>query len=72
MPRSVAGDDEKKAKRACGAAAINACLKSKRSRLIIAKTKDRKVGELSVVRKKRRICQRYLSFARASTAVEGL
>ena len=49
MPRAVAGDDEKKAKRACGAAAINACLKSKRSRLIIALTKDRKVGEFDVL-----------------------
>ena len=27
MPRAVAGDDEKKAMRACGAAAIRACLK---------------------------------------------
>ena len=49
MPRAVAGNDEKKAKRACGAAAINACLKSKRSRLIIAKTKDRKHGEFHVL-----------------------
>ena len=44
MPRAVAGDDEKEAMRACGAAAIRDCLKRKDSRLIIAKTKDRKVG----------------------------
>ena len=49
MPRAVAGDDEKKAMRACGAAAIRACLKRKSSRLIIAKTKDRKVGEFHVL-----------------------
>ena len=51
MPRAVAGDDEKKAMRACGAAAIRACLKRKSSRLIIAKTKDRKVGELQKTEK---------------------
>ena len=45
----MAGDDEKKAMRACGAAAIRACLKRKSSRLIIAKTKDRKVGEFHVL-----------------------
>ena len=49
MPRTVAGDDEKKAMRACGAAAIRDCLKRKSSRLIIAKTKDRKVGEFDVL-----------------------
>ena len=49
MPRAVAGEDEKKAMRACGAAAIRACLKRKSSRLIIAKTKDRKVGEFEVL-----------------------
>ena len=49
MPRAVAGEDEKKAMRACGAAAIRACLKRKSSRLIIAKTKDRKVGEFHVL-----------------------
>ena len=49
MPRAVAGDDEKEAMRACGAAAIRDCLKRKDSRLIIAKTKDRKVGEFEVL-----------------------
>ena len=49
MPRAVAGDDEKEAMRACGAAAIRDCLKRKDSRLIIAKTEDRKVGEFEVL-----------------------
>ena len=49
MPRAVAGDDEKEAMRACGAAAIRDCLKRKDSRLIIAKTKDRKIGDFKVL-----------------------
>ena len=49
MPRAVAGDDEKEAMKACLAAAIRDCLKRKDSRLIIAKTKDRKVGEFEVL-----------------------
>jgi hypothetical protein len=49
MPRAVAGKDEKEAMRACGAAAIRDCLKKKSSRLIIAKTKDRKHGEFHVL-----------------------
>ena len=49
MPRDVAGDDEKKAMRGCGAAAIRDCLKRPGSRLIIAKTKDRKIGDFEVL-----------------------
>ena len=49
MPRPVAGDDEKEAMKACLAAAIRDCLKRKDSRLIIAKTEDRKVGEFEVL-----------------------
>ena len=49
MPRPVAGDEEKEAMRACGAARISDCLKRPGSRLIIAKTKDRKVGEFHVL-----------------------
>ena len=49
MPKDVAGDEEKEAMRACGAARISDCLKRKDSRLIIAKTKDRKVGEFHVL-----------------------
>ena len=49
MPRDVAEDDEKKAMRGCAAARIRDCLKRPGSRLIIAKTKDRKVGEFHVL-----------------------
>ena len=49
MPRDVAGDDEKKAMRGCAAAAIRDCLKRPGSRLIIAKTKDRKIGDFEVL-----------------------
>ena len=49
MPRAAAGDDEREAMRACGAARIRDCLKRPGSRLIIAKTKDRKVGEFDVL-----------------------
>ena len=49
MPRDVAGDEEKEAMRACGAARISDCLKRPGSRLIIAKTKDRRVGEFEVL-----------------------